>query len=207
MQQKKIIKKDVLTELRKVCEENHIPIIRRDTEAFIGKYIKKNKPEKILEIGTAVGYSAMFFANSCSKAKILSVDNDDYALAVAAANISKVGLDDRIELLHGDGAKVISKLKEKYDVIFIDGGKSHYLEFIENIKRISHEGTVIISDDIGQRGMTEEDVDLSQKAYKKHRTSARRMNEFIEYIKESKDFETELHNIGDGLAVSIYKEK
>lgn len=197
---------DSLANLRKICQENHIPIIRRDTEEYISSCLKKLKPKNILEVGSCVGYSAMFFAHQCPEAHIVSLDIDGYALSAAKYNLNKAGLSHRVTFINGDAAKILKRITGPFDLILIDGGKSHYIEFLENIRGIAKKGAVILSDDIGQRGMTGEEINLSEKAYRKHRTSAKKMNEYIEFLTNSLDFDTEFYQIGDGLAVSIYKQ-
>ena len=212
----KLIKKKYNTEytcdyhdllmLRQISEENHIPIIRRDTELFLSDLIESYKPKRILEIGTAIGYSALFFGIKAPGAEIYSVEKDVFAASAAKHNIKTYGSAQNIHLLIGDGTKVLNKLikdkTESFDLIFIDAGKSHYIEFFNGALALSKKGTLILSDDISQRG----GVDYKDSAIpRKHRTSIRNMQEYIKYLDERKDLETHFTDIGDGLAISIVR--
>ena len=192
--------------LRSLSEENHIPIIRRNTESFIGALIDSAKPKRILEIGSAIGYSALYMATKAPQAEIISIEKDKYAAATAEYNIKTYGSTQNIHLMIGDGTKVLDKLitnkTEPFDLLFIDAGKSHYIEFFERIINLSKKGTVILSDDISQRGGLEL---LEDAIPRKHRTSIRNMQEFIQFLKENKSIENHFTEIGDGLAISIVR--
>ena len=190
---------DELNDLRLLAEKNHVPIIRRDTETFLRKLLRKNKPKTILEVGTCIGYSALFFCRSCPKSKIVSIDNDSYASEAALYNISNFTDIDNLQLITGDGAKEMKRLNktgDRFDFIFIDAGKSHYLRFFLEAKNILTPGGIILCDDIGQRNA---DYDNLQNTPRKHRTAITKMNEFIEHIKNVQGYKTDFYDIGDGL--------
>ena len=194
-----------LHELRKLSEENYIPIIRRDTEEYLFDLIKRIKPQRILEIGTAVGYSALFFKLACPKAEVYSIERDPYVYEIALSNINKIGDTRDVNVLLGDGIKVLDKMiaenVDKFDLIFIDAGKSHYKEFMDRAIKLSRIGTYILSDDIMQRGEALEKVESLKR---KHRTNSRNMIEYIDYLENLKTIKTQFLSIGDGLAVSHY---
>jgi len=193
------------TDFRTIAELDHIPIIRRDTEEFLARFISKNKSKRILEYGTAIGYSALRFSEMKGIKEIVSVEKDEYAFEIAKKNISLFETSKDIKLYKGDALKITNKLIEEtggsFDLIFIDGGKSHYLELIKEAMKLCEIGGYILSDDIWQRGLTKMNpLDVKRK----HRTSMRNMQGYIEYLKTSPCFETEILDIGDGLAVSKY---
>ena len=194
-----------LHELRKLSEENYIPIIRRDTEEYLFDLIKRIKPQRILEIGTAVGYSALFFKLACPKAEVYSIERDPYVYEIALSNINKIGDTRDVNVLLGDGINVLDKMiaenVDKFDLIFIDAGKSHYKEFMDRAIKLSRIGTYILSDDIMQRGEALEKVESLKR---KHRTNSRNMIEYIDYLENLKTIKTQFLSIGDGLAVSHY---
>ena len=195
-----------LCTLRRISELNHIPIIRRDTELFLSELIGYYKPRRILEIGTAIGYSALFFGIKAPDSVVYSIEKDRFVAAAAKHNINTYGAAQNIHLFIGDGTKVLDKLikenVEPFDLIFIDAGKSHYIEFFERALKLSKTSTMILSDDISQRG----GLELKNTAIpRKHRTSIRNMQEFIKYLNEREDLENHFTDIGDGLAISIVR--
>ena len=122
-----------MTALRKEAEENHVPIILRDTEDLLESLVLLKKPIKILEIGAAVGYSSSFFASLDDNIKVTTIEADKGTYEIAKANIKKLGYEDRITLLYGDAREVLAKLEDDndkdYDLVFIDAAKSHYKAF------------------------------------------------------------------------------
>ena len=194
-----------MTDFRRIAELDHIPIIRTDTEAYLADLIREEKIENVLEYGTAIGYSAAFFDNIESIKKVYSVEKDGYALEAAKHNLKTLGKNSGIELLSGDALKLTEIVKGmsggKFDLIFIDGGKSHYLELVKEAMRLCKRGGYILSDDIWQRGLTKLNP---LEAKRKHRTSMRNMQQYLDYITTAPELETTLLDIGDGLAVSKY---
>ena len=195
---------DELMELREFAEERYIPVIRRETENFFNVLFSVYKPSSILEIGTAIGYSSMYFALKCPDASIFTIERDEKVFAVAEKNISDLGLKDRISMFLGDGEEItnrLSKENKRFDLVFIDAAKSHYKRFVDSAMSAAKSGALIISDDIFQRGTTiNEEIDPTRK----HRTNIRRMQEYVEYITSHPSLETMMLNVGDGLAVSRY---
>lgn len=194
-----------LFEMRQYGESNHIPIILRDTESFLSYLLGQTKPKKILEIGTAIGYSAIFFAKICPDAEITTIEKSYEMSLVANDNIAKEGLSNRIEVLVGDGEEVINSLESNdYDLVFIDAAKSHYRRFFEAALQHVKKDATILSDNILQRGMTaSNDFDK----YEKHKTSIRNMREYLDFLHNFTEGETCYMAIGDGLAITKLKEK
>ena len=192
-----------MTDFRVLAELDHIPIIRRDTEAYIEKLIRKKRIKRVLEYGTAIGYSAAFFEGIIGSINICSVERDPYAFDAAKHNIKVLGKEERIKLFLGDALKITDEIHKasggEFDLIFIDGGKSHYLELVKEAMKLCKLGGYILSDDIWQRGLTKMNPN---DAKRKHRTSMRNMQEYLEYVTTAPELRTELLDIGDGLAVS-----
>lgn len=192
---------------RELSEYEHIPIIRRDTEEYLKKLIIKIKPEKILEYGTAMGYSGIILALN-SDAEIYSIENDSFSFETAKHNISEMSLTERIHLIKGDAVEETEKLKKSgvtaFNLIFIDAAKSHYKRFMKAAKSVSKKGTYILSDDIWQRGLTMTDP---KEVSRKHRTSMMGMKEYLRIITTDPLLKTEILDIGDGLAVSRYIDR
>lgn len=199
---------DRLISFRQVGERGMVPIILKETESVLKMLLDMKKPEKILEIGTAIGYSSTFFALYCPEARIYTIEKDEYAHKAAVSNISKSALDDRVTLLMGDGQEQTEKLRDEgvdgFDFVFIDAAKSHYRRFLESAVTVCKPGAVLVSDNILMHGMTvTEDCDPRDK----HKSNIRKMREYVEFISRDKRFHTTLFSVGDGLAVSIYMGK
>lgn len=193
-----------LGQLRKESEKALIPIILKDTESLILNLIRISLPKRILEIGTAVGYSSLCFATASKGTKIVTIEYNEEAYNNALNNIQKFGLSDRITVHLGDGSEVIDKLhKEKcepFDMVFIDAAKSHYKRFWDSAIKLSNKDTIIISDNVLMRAMT---VSSEYDIHAKHKTNIRKMREYISYINELNYCETSVIPVGDGLAISV----
>lgn len=223
----------VLCHIRKKAEEDGVPIIRKDTEDFLKVMIRMIKPERILEIGTAVGYSSIFFAETLqvlykddTTDKISETDKanetnevnktawsidtcelDKERISAAKKNIDEAGFSDRITIYEGDACDSLKKLIEdgrKYDLIFIDAAKAQYMEYINLSMKLSDKNATIITDNIFGDGDVLESHFLVDK---RDRTIHDRMREYVYHITHSDGLETALVPIGDGIAVSIVNKE
>jgi len=201
---------DYLRILRADAEEQHVPIILRETEACILNIIRIKKPHRILEIGTAVGYSALCFAAASPESEIVSLEVSEDMYRTAAGNIEQCGLSGRIHIRLGDAVESLKELKdsitnvdsEGFDLVFIDAAKGHYKEFWDGSIPFCRKGAVILSDNVLLKARTASDEYVTEK---RHKTSVKRMREFIKYITELDYAETAVLSVGDGVAVSILR--
>ena len=188
----------------------HIPIIMDDTLEEIRKIFIKEKPMKILELGTATGYSAICFANillknyedeSCPSVLIDTIELDKLRAKEAIDNIKQMGLEDKINVIIGNAVDILPTLNEKYDAFFIDAAKGKYPIFLKEALRLSKKGSIILADNILYKGYVMSD-------YNKHkqRTAVRNLREYIKEVTENPNLETQILEIGDGLAISKVKE-
>lgn len=190
-----------LEEFKKIKEnalENHIPIIMDDTLEVIEKVLKENNPKRILEIGTAVGYSASCFARYTSDdCKIDSIEIDEERYKEACKNVELIGVKEKVNLMFGNAVDILPTLNDKYDIIFIDAAKSKYEIFLEEGIRLSKTGSLILADNILYKGYVMSD-------YNKHkqRTAVRHLREYIRLVTENPNLETEILEVGDGLAIT-----
>lgn len=196
---------ECMISFRQFGERGMIPIILKETESTLAMILELQRPAKILEIGTAIGYSATFFALSCPDAVIYTIEKDEYAYKAAVSNVKNSGLSDRITLLLGDGQEQTEKLRDEgirdFDFVFIDAAKSHYKRFLESAITVCHPGSIIVSDNILMHGMTvTEDCDPKDK----HKSNIRKMRNYVEFICRDRRLKTTLFSLGDGLAVSRY---
>ena len=191
-------------ELKKIKKEalsEHIPIIMDETLNTIQEIIGDKKLEKILEIGTAVGYSAICYTQFLTEnGEIDTIEIDHERVQKANENIKKAGVDKKITILEGDALEVLPKSNEKYDMIFIDASKGKYPRFLEHAIRLSKVGTIILADNILYKGYVMGD-------YNKHkqRTAVRNLREYIKLVTENPMLETKILEVGDGLAVTKVK--
>ncbi len=187
-------------------EKDRVPIILKETETCLNLLLTLYRPSKILEIGTAIGYSALYYAERCPEAEIFTIEKDETAFSAAKNNIEAAGKTSQIHCLLGDGQEQIEKLKDQgtvgFDFVFIDAAKSHYRRFLDATLTVCREGTLIVSDNILQKAMTCSDEYDTQK---KHKTNIRKMREYVDYISRDPSLETSLLAVGDGLAVTIYR--
>lgn len=188
-------------ELKRIKEEalaQHIPIIMDDTLEYIAKILDQKNPKRMLEIGTAVGYSAICFSEYLSKGGIIeTIERDEERIKEAKINFKKTKVEDKIILHEGDAVEILPTLNEKYDLVFIDAAKGKYPFFLKEALRMLSDDGIIFADNILYKGYVMSD-------YNKHkqRTAVRNLREYIKETTENPELETEILEIGDGLAVS-----
>ena len=193
-----------IEELNKIKEkalEDHIPIIMDDTLEVIEDYLKEKNVDRILEIGTAVGYSAICFTKVLSEEGIIdTIERDEERVKQAKINIEKAEVKDKINIYKGDAVEILPTLNEKYDVVFIDAAKGKYPFFLKEALRMIKENGVIFADNILYKGYVMSD-------YNKHkqRTAVRNLREYIKEVSENPNRDTEILEVGDGLAISKLK--
>ena len=191
-------------ELEKIKEkalENHIPIIMDDTLEVIAKILTEKKPKRILEIGAAVGYSAMCFSKYLAEDGLIdTIERDEKRIEEAKQNFKKVEVENKINLYEGDAVEILPTLNEKYDVVFIDAAKGKYPFFLKEALRMLKQDGIIFADNILYKGYVMSD-------YNKHkqRTAVRNLREYIKETTENPNLETEILEVGDGLAISKMK--
>ncbi len=190
-----------LSAIKKKALEQGIPIIMDDTLAVMEKYLKEIKPQKFLEIGTAVGYSAMCFTRFLEKnGKIDTIERDTERVKEAIENIKKVGVEDKIQIYEGDAVEILPTLQENYDVVFIDAAKGKYPFFLKQALRMIKPHGIIFADNVLYKGYV-----LSDYNKHKQRTAVRNLREYLKEVIENPNLETEILEVGDGLAISRIK--
>lgn len=190
-----------LCNIKKKALEDKVPIIMDDTLEVIAKILNEIKPNKILEIGTAVGYSAICFSEYLQEdGKIDTIERDIERVKEARENIKKAEVEEKINIYEGDAVEILPTLDEKYDVVFIDAAKGKYPFFLSQALRMIKPGGVIIADNVLYKGYVMSD-------YNKHkqRTAVRNLREYIAEITNNENLETEILEVGDGLAISKIK--
>ena len=190
-----------LNKIKQKALEDHIPIIMDDTIHAIDNILKDKKINKILEIGTAVGYSAICFTKYLSESgKIDTIEREEDRVKEAKENIKKTEVEEKINVILGDAVEILPTLNEKYDVVFIDAAKGKYPFFLKEALRLLNNNGIILADNVLYKGYVMSD-------YNKHkqRTAVRNLREYIKQITENENLETEILEVGDGLAISKLK--
>ena len=187
--------------IKKKALEDKVPIIMDDTLEVIAKILDEIKPKKILEIGTAVGYSAICFSEYLQEnGKIDTIERDTERVKEVRENIKKAEVEEKINIYEGDAVEILPTLNDEYDVVFIDAAKGKYPFFLNQALRMIKPGGVIFADNILYKGYVMSD-------YNKHkqRTAVRNLREYIAEITNNEKLETEILEVGDGLAISKTK--
>ncbi len=190
-----------IEEIKQKAIEEHIPIIMDDTLEEVAKVLKEIKPKNMLEIGTAVGYSAIRFSYLLAEnGTIDTIEKDEERVKIAKNNIKDLKLEKKINIIAGDAVEVLPTINKKYDAIFIDAAKGKYPFFLkESIRLLSTKG-VIIADNILYKGYT-----LSDYNKHKQRTAVRGLRTYLNDLQENNEFETVLLKVGDGLTITKRK--
>ncbi len=188
-----------LLELEEYAIENNVPIIDKEVGQLLKILLKLKKPKNILEIGTAIGYSAILMAeNTGNDTKITTIERYEKNYNIAENNIKKYNLEDRINLVTGDANIVLTELKDKYDFVFIDAAKGQYLEFFNKISDLILDETLIVSDNVLFKGMVASD----ELAIRRKRTIVKRLREYLSYINHLEGFTSVVLSISDGVALT-----
>lgn len=189
---------ELLKDIEKYGRDNKIPILLDESLEFITNKLDEIKPHRILEIGTAIGFSAINFSKYLDEGgRIDTIEIESLRVEQALENIRLVGVEEKIRVMEGDALDILPYLNEKYDVIFIDASKGKYNEFFEHALRLVKVGGYIIADNVLYKGMVMSD-------YNKHkqRTAVNKLRTFIDSVMSNERLESELFDIGDGLTVS-----
>lgn len=192
-----------LQELEKVKTKalaEHIPIIMDDTLEKIKEILMKENPKKILEIGTAVGYSTSQFVRFAPNAVVDTIELDDIRAKEAMENVKKIGIETQVNIFVGNAVEILPNLQGEYDIVFIDANKGKYPIFLQEGIRLVKNGGLILADNILYKGYVMSD-------YNKHkqRTAVKHLREYIQMARENEMLETQILEVGDGLAISRVK--
>ncbi len=195
--------KELILEMERYANANNVPIIELESIKFIMKYIKLNKVKSILEIGTAIGYSAILMANANNFCEITTIEKDEKRYREAVKNVNKSGFDKRIELVYNDALEV-NLAGCKYDLIFIDAAKGQYIKYFDKFANYLNPGGVIITDNLKFHGLVKNKNDIKSKNV---RGIVTKIEKYIEYLKSNKEYITKFYDIGDGLSVSFRRNE
>lgn len=194
---------EILDQIEREALAGYVPVIRKEMQSFLKLMLSLKKPSKILEVGTAVGFSALLMAEYAPKgAQITTIENYEKRIPIARENFRRAGREGQITLLEGDAAEVLGTLQESYDFIFMDAAKGQYIHFMPEILRLLARDGVLISDNVLQDG----DIIESRFAVtRRNRTIHKRMRDYLYQLTHSDELVTAVLPIGDGITVSLRK--
>ncbi len=193
--------KELILEMEQYAEAKNIPIIEKESIAFIMKFIKLNNIKNILEIGSAIGYSAILMASVDSDIKVTTIERDEVRYMECVKNVKKCNFDKKIDIVYQDALE-LNLSDVEYDLIFIDAAKGQYKNFFEKYKYFLKPKGVIISDNINFHGYVGGKKEITTKGLK---GIVSKLEDYIDFLKNNEEFTTNFYNIGDGLSVSYRK--
>ena len=193
--------KETIFQMERYAEANNIPIIEIDSIKFIMKYIKLNDVKSVLEIGTAIGYSAILMANATPDVEITTIEKDEKRYKEAVKNVNSCELDKRIEVVYNDALEV-NLAGHSYDLIFIDAAKGGYIKYFEKFCNYLNPGGVIITDNINFHGLVKNKSSIKSKNIQ---GIVDKIEKYKAFLDSNPDYVTKYYDIGDGLSVSFKK--
>lgn len=191
---------EIFGEMRRYAKERNIPVMLGDSARLLYDTVKSVNPKKILEIGTAIGFSGSVMLTAAAEAELFTVDIDESAQNAARENFEKAGVLSRVTFWTGDAAEIVRYLTGSFDFILLDGPKGHYYEFLPYLYNALTEGGVIFADNVLFKGYTE-----SETVKHKHRTIVTSLRRYLDAVGDITKFDTALHDIGDGVCISVKK--
>ncbi len=196
---------EILDEIEREALQADVPIIRKEMQTFLKVFLAMKQPKRILEVGTAVGFSAIFMAEyDPVEARIVTIENYEKRIPIARENFKRAGKEAVVTLLTGDAKEVLPTIEEPFDFIFMDAAKGQYIHFLPEVLRLLKEGGTLISDNVLQDG----DIIESRFAVtRRNRTIHKRMREYLYTLTHHEELTTAVLPIGDGITVSVKKEK
>lgn len=188
-----------ITDLEEYAHVNHVPIMMSDGIEYLLEYIKDNNIKNILEIGTAIGYSSIRMALVSNDIKVTTIERDSNMYNEALKNIKLFNLDNQINVIYKDALDV--ELDDKYDLIFIDAAKSQYIKFFNKFKHNLNDTGVIVTDNLSFHGLVKDSTNCSRNT----KQLVKKIQNYIDFLKENKEYDTEFISIGDGISITRKK--
>ena len=193
-----------LEELEQTALRDRVPVIRREMQSFIKTFLAMNQPGRILEVGTAIGFSTLLMCEyGREDLQIVTIENYAKRIPIARENFRRAGRENQITLLEGDAGELLKTLNGPFDMIFMDAAKGQYIHWLPDIRRLMTKGSVLISDNVLQEG------DIIESHYlveRRKRTIYKRMREYLYELKHDPSFVTSILPLGDGVTVSVKQE-
>ena len=195
--------RDQIIQMEEYAKEHNVPIIEKESIAFIMKFIKVNKIKNILEIGSAIGYSSILMASADNDVKVTTIERDNERYMECLKNVKKCNMQNKIDVVYQDALEV-NLSGVSYDLIFIDAAKGQYTKFFEKYKYFLKPGGVIITDNLKFHGHVGNRDKIASRNLKQ---IVGKIENYIDFLKNNDEFETKFYDVGDGLSVSIRKNE
>jgi len=186
----------MLEKIENYAKEYNVPIMQKEGIEFLINFIKENNIKSILEVGTAIGYSAIRMALVSNDISITTIERDKQRYDEAVKNIKEFNLENQIELIYGDALEV--EITGSYDLIFIDAAKAQSIKFFQKYEKLLKKEKFIITDNLDFHGLVNSDENMSRNL----KQLIRKIKNYIQFLKENEEYETKFYNIGDGISVS-----
>ncbi len=202
LREKTVHNDEFLHSLERYAEENSVPIVEPETARFLSVLCRAAKPKKILEIGCAIGYSAIIMAKAAgAECKIATLECNADMVRTARDNIKTAGYSEKISVIEADAKDYLSYIDddEVFDIIFLDGPKAHYIYMLDECVRLLKKGGIIITDNVLYKGMTADDNHVVRRKI----TIVKRLRRYVDMLMENKELETAILPLGDGVTVSV----
>lgn len=196
---------EILETIEKEALASDVPIVRREMQSFLKVLLMIQKPMRILEVGTAVGFSALLMSEYApEQSRITTIENYEKRIPIARENFRRAGKESRITLIEGDAAEVLGTLEGNFDFIFMDAAKGQYIHYLPEVLRLLEEGGCLVSDNVMQDG---EVIESRFAVERRNRTIHARMREYLYELKHNEQLVTSIIPLGDGVAVSVKRGK
>jgi len=192
----------IYLEINKYADENFIPVLLPETASFLAQIIRLAKPKKILEIGTAIGYSAQIMLRN-SDAQLYTVEVEEKRIDVAKKFFEKAGVSDRVTVFLGDAGEIVPMLTGEYDFIFMDGPKTRYIEYLPYLDKLLKKDGILLCDNVLFNGMLSGDTEVIHKKS----SIVVKIEEFLQALYHNDNYVTSVLPVGDGLSLSIKTER
>lgn len=196
--------KGLFKEMEIYAEENHVPIVHKEVASLLGVLTRTSGAKKVLEVGTAIAYSTLLFCRAMAEdGHITTIERNEEMILKAKENIKKANREDQVRILQGDAEEILRFLEGRYDIIFLDGAKGQYNDFLNDCLHLLKPGGLLISDNILYKGM----IATDELVVRRKRTIVNRMRSYLETICDHPQLETSIIPIGDGLALSYKRQE
>ncbi len=193
---------EIYKQINEYADKNFIPVLLPETASFLAQLIRLAKPKKILEIGTAIGYSAQIMLRN-SNAQLYTVEVEEKRIEIAKKFFAKAGLLDRVTVFCGDAGEIVPMLTGEYDFIFMDGPKTRYIEYLPYLDKLLKKDGILLCDNVLFNGMLSGDTEIIQKK----NTIVVKIEEFLQALYNKDNYITSIIPVGDGLSLSIKTER
>ena len=194
----------ILDAVEREALDSYVPIIRKEMQSFLKLLLAMTKPKRILEVGTAVGFSSILMAEyDPVPCEIVTIENYEKRIPLAEENFKKAGREDQITFLKGDAGEILKKLEGSYDLIFMDAAKGQYIHWLPDVVRLLAPGGILMSDNVLQEG---ELIESHYLVERRNRTIYKRMRDYLFELKHHPQLTTSIIPLGDGVSVSVKEE-